>query len=114
MTSMLLTLRYAVAAAGAAAGMFASTKADRRVRGHHCGALAARSGSGILGAVAGRDALLLRVFRRRLFDHLAQHRLVGRDPVADDLPLVAVPGLELHQPGTFMIRARPLERQHQA
>src|SRR5437870_5172164 len=112
MTSMLLTLRYAVAAAGAAAGMFASTKAGRR--GHHRGALAARSGSGILGAVAGCDALLLGVLGRRLFDHLAQHCLVGRDPVADDLPLVAIPGLELHQPRALVIRARHLERRHQA
>src|SRR5947199_7475399 len=38
MTSMLLTLRYAVAAAGAAAGIGTSTKAGGPVRGHHCGA----------------------------------------------------------------------------
>src|SRR6478672_10547408 len=35
-----------------------------------------------LRAVARRDVLLLRVLAGRLLDHLAEHRLVGRDPIA--------------------------------
>src|SRR5689334_19495833 len=66
------------------------------------------------GAVARRDALLLGVLRRVLL-HLRAHELaVGLHPVADHLPLGAVPLLELHQPGAFVVEAGDLERRHEA
>src|SRR6185295_10346097 len=69
---------------------------------------------GIVGAIARRDALLLRVLRRVGLDLLAHQLAVGLHPVADGLPLIAVPLLEFRQARAFMIQARHLERRHQA
>ena len=56
-----------------------------------------------LGAVTGRDPLLLRIRRGRLFDQRAHDRLVGLDPVGDDVPLLPVPLLELDGAAALVI-----------
>src|SRR5919197_147450 len=68
----------------------------------------------VVVAVARVDALFLRVLRGiRL--HLGTHELAVRlHPVRDDLPLRAIPLLELHQARAFMVQARYLERRHEA
>ena len=70
--------------------------------------------SAFLGAVAGLDALFLGVGSGRLFDHAAHQRTVGVHPVGDDLPLAAVPLLELHLARTFMVGTGDLEGRHEA
>src|SRR3954470_5522728 len=68
----------------------------------------------VLRAVARRDVLFLGVLRR-VFLYLGAHQLaVGLHPVADGLPLGAVPLLELDQARALVIQARDLERRHQA
>src|SRR5437667_7915164 len=64
----------------------------------------------LLGAVTRRDSLLLRIRRRRFFDHRADDRLVRLDPVGDQLPLLAVPLLELDRSAAFMVHAGNLDR----
>src|SRR5437667_3925483 len=64
----------------------------------------------LLRAVARRDPLLLRVGGRGFLDHRAHDRLVGLDPVADQLPLLAVPLLELDRAAPLVVRAGDLDR----
>src|SRR6516225_11764919 len=66
--------------------------------------------SEVLAAIARRDALFLRVRQGRLLDDRTQQRTVGLHPVADHVPLLAVPLLEAHGAAAFMIRAGQLER----
>src|SRR5690348_9967128 len=68
----------------------------------------------VVVAIARRDALLLRILRGIGFDLPAHQLTVGLHPVADDLPLRAIPLLELHQARAFMVQAGDLERRHQA
>src|SRR6478672_2057177 len=68
----------------------------------------------VLGAVAGSDALLLRVLRGVRLDHGTHQLAVGLHPVGQHLPLRAVPLLELHQAGAFVVVARDLDGRHQA
>ena len=63
----------------------------------------------LLGAVARRDALLLRVRGRRLLDDRPHERPVGRDPVGDDVPLLAVPLLEFDGAAALVVRAGHLD-----
>src|ERR1700752_3184109 len=65
-------------------------------------------------AIPGRDALLLGVLRRGGLDHGTHQALVRLDPVADPLPLLAVPLLELHLAAAFVVGAGHLERLHEA
>src|SRR5258706_14549181 len=86
MTSMLLTERKGLPSArGAAVGLF-------------------------LRAVARRNSLLLRVGGRGFLDHWAHDRLVGLDPVGDQLPPLAVPLLELVRAPALVVRAGNLNR----
>src|SRR5882724_10322780 len=62
---------------------------------------------------AGRDALLLRVSGRLLIDQRQQEIPVRRDPVADDVPLRAVPLDDPRRTAAFMILDRQLQRLHQ-
>src|SRR5215813_236650 len=71
-----------------------------------------KSGSVFLRAVARLDVLFLRVLARVFFDLRAHELAVGLHPVADDLPFLSVPLLELHQARAFMVHARDLERRH--
>src|SRR5712692_8499390 len=64
----------------------------------------------LLGAVTRRDSLLLRVRGSRVFDQRADDRLVRLDPVGDQLPLRAVPLLELDRSAAFVVRAGNLDR----
>src|SRR6476660_129717 len=64
----------------------------------------------LLRAVPRRDRLLLRVGGRGFLDHRAHDRLIGRAPVADELPLLPVPLLELDRAAALVIHARNLER----
>src|SRR4051794_36282598 len=68
----------------------------------------------VVRAVARSDVLLLRVLRRVGFDHGAYQLAIRLHPVGNDLPLGAVPLLELHQAGSFVVHARHLDRRHQA
>src|ERR671919_1748975 len=61
-------------------------------------------------AVARRDAVLLRVFRRRFLDHRPHHVLHRRDPVGDELPPLAGPLLDAHRVVALVIGAGDLER----
>ena len=69
-----------------------------------------------LGLRAGpwRDALLLRILRRRRLHQRPHQRLIRRDPVGEQSPLRAVPLLELHPAAPLMITAREGERREQA
>src|SRR5687768_17776184 len=64
--------------------------------------------------IPGRNAFFLGVLGRRRLDHGAHDRLVGRDPVADDLPLLTVPLLELDRAAALVVEARELEGLHEA
>src|SRR5712692_3718220 len=64
----------------------------------------------LFGAVTQADSLLLRVRGRRVFDHRTDDRLVRLDPVGDQLPLLAVPLLELDRSTAFVVRAGNLDR----
>src|SRR6266498_4625092 len=85
MTSMLLTERKGLPSPGIVSGLF-------------------------LGAVARRDPFLLGVGGRGLLDHRAHDRLVRLDPVGDDVPLLAVPLLELDRAAPLVIHAGDLDR----
>src|SRR6266542_7153562 len=63
-----------------------------------------------LGAIARRDAFLLGVGGRGFFDHRAHDRLIRFDPVGDDVPLLAVPLLELDRAASLVIHAGDLDR----
>src|SRR6476660_3799468 len=89
MTSMLLTERKGLSAAGVFSRL-------------------------LLRAVPRRDRLLLRVRGRGFLDHRAHDRLVGRDPVADELPLLPVPLLELDRAAPLVVHARQLDRLEEA
>src|SRR5690242_14761637 len=67
-----------------------------------------------LVAVAGSDVVLLGILHGALLDHRANQRLVRLDPVSDDLPLGAVPLLELHRPSALVVGAGDLERLDEA
>src|SRR5215510_5991695 len=54
------------------------------------------TGATYLRAVPWRNALLLRILRRRRFHQGPHQGLIRRNPVTDDLPLCPVPLLELH------------------
>src|SRR5918994_2514722 len=66
-----------------------------------------------LYTIARRDLALRGVLRRGLLDLGPHDRLVARDPVADHLPLLSVPLLELHRAAAFVVEARDLHRLHQ-
>src|SRR5512146_88512 len=69
----------------------------------------------LLGAIALRQLLLLRVLRRRRADHRIEDLEVGLvATVGHDVPLLAVPGLDLRGVSTFMVLARGLDRLHEA
>src|SRR5512141_1390040 len=68
----------------------------------------------LLGTVTGRDPLLLRVVGRRLLDERAHDRLVGLDPVGDQVPLLSVPLLELDGAAALVVHARHLDGLQQA
>src|SRR5688572_12636712 len=68
----------------------------------------------LFGAVARANALLLRVLGCGRLDHRTHDRLVGRDPVADHVPALAVPLHELDAPAALVVHARDLERRHEA
>src|SRR6185436_15823429 len=106
MTSMLLTARYAAAAVFGTADI--NKKGEARAPPHF-----APSALLFLRAVARRDLVFLRVLRGGRFDHRPHDRLVGRDPIGDRLPLLAVPLLELDRRAALMVHARHLERRHQ-
>ena len=73
-----------------------------------------RRGSALRGAVARRDAVLRRVGGRRLLDHRA-HDIADRlNPVADEVPLLAVPLLEEHRSIAFVVLAGDLDGQDEA
>src|SRR5436190_22323322 len=107
MTSMLLTARYAAAAVLGTADI--NEKGEARAPPHF-----SPSALLFLRAVARRDLVFLRVLSCRRFHHRAHDRLVGRNPVGNDLPLLAVPLLELDRRTTLMVQARDMERRHQA
>src|SRR5436853_77368 len=65
---------------------------------------------GFGGAVAQLDALLRGIARCRLFDDRPKQRPIGRDPVADHLPLRPVPLLESHAAFAFMVFASDVDR----
>src|SRR5262245_44750962 len=67
-----------------------------------------------LRAVPWRDALLLRILRRRGLHQGPHQRLIRRNPVTDQGPLLAIPLLELHAPAPLMIAAGEAERRDQA
>src|SRR6266540_6085149 len=94
---------------------FALQKAERRTAARRS-AFYAGFGFGLLlrGAITRRDAFLLRVLRGGCLDHRPHDRLVGRDPVRDHVPFLAVPLQELHRPAALLVHARHLERLHQA
>src|SRR6266705_1316569 len=73
-----------------------------------------QSGGPHLRAGPRRDALVLRILRRCRLDQGPHQRLIRRDPVGDDHPLLAVPLLELDAPAPLMIAAREGERGDQA
>ena len=68
------------------------------------------SGAVRLWTVPWRDALLLRILRRRCLDQGPYQRLIGRHPVGEHGPLCPVPLLELHASAPLMIAAREGER----
>src|SRR2546430_9044528 len=68
----------------------------------------------VVVAVARRDALLLRVLRGIRLDLVAHELAVGLHPVGDDLPLGAIPLLELDQSRALVVQAGDLERRHEA
>src|SRR5262245_30926563 len=84
----------------------------RRVAGTPYGLFG--SGAMRLRAVPRRDALLLRILRRRRLHQGPHQRLICGDPVGDGVPLCAVPLLEFHAPAPLMIAARQAERCDQA
>src|SRR6185503_17029070 len=107
MTSMLLTARYAALTVFGTADINKKGEARAPPRILRCALL-------FLRAVARRDLVFLRVLRGGRFDHRADDRLVGRNPVRYRLPLLAVPLLELDRRATLVVHARNLERRHQA
>src|SRR5574340_840506 len=128
MTSTLFTVSAGRAAAGAGATLEREAAVFTKGSGLACCLIEAGSGNRqdltppgrtsrlharFLAAVARRDALLLRVLVGRLDDQRADHVLVGRDPAADDLPALAVPGLELGETRAFVIVAGHVRRRHQ-
>src|SRR5215813_1504018 len=68
----------------------------------------------LLGAVTRSDPLLLGVSGSRLFDQRPHDRLIRLDPVGDELPLFAVPLLELHGAASLVIHAGNFDRLEQA
>src|SRR6266568_1907691 len=68
----------------------------------------------LLGAVTRGNPLLLRVCGRRLLDHRPHDRLIGLDPVGDEIPFLPVPLLELDRASPLMVHAGDLDRLQEA
>src|SRR5713226_10039637 len=68
----------------------------------------------LLGAVTRGNPLLLRVRGRRLLDHRPHDRLIGLDPVGDEVPFLPVPLLELDRAPPFVVHAGDLDRLQEA
>src|SRR6187431_1964986 len=62
-----------------------------------------------LGAVAQSDMLLGRILLGGGLDDRAEQRAVRRHPVADDVPLLAVPLLKFDGAAALVVRARQLQ-----
>src|SRR6266566_3431033 len=71
-------------------------------------------GLSLLGAVTRSDSLLLRVRGRRLLDHRPHDRLIGLDPVSNEVPFLPVPLLELDRAAPLMVHAGDLDRLQEA
>src|SRR5690242_9346435 len=69
--------------------------------------------SAFLAAVARRDLLFRGVLAGLVLDHLAHHRTVAGHERRDLHELAAVPALELHHAGAFMVRAAGLDRREE-
>src|SRR5262245_27459988 len=85
--------------------------------------LTARSGRGaslatgtllLFRAVAHRVAELLRLLDRRGLDLGPDDVAHRRDPVGDDVPLLAVPLLDQHRPAALVVLAGDLDRMREA
>src|SRR5262249_53466853 len=61
------------------------------------------------GAVTQRDSLFLGVRGCRLLDHRTHHRLIGLDPIGDQVPFLSVPLLEFDRAASFVVHAGELE-----
>src|SRR5437764_12599470 len=88
-------------------------KAERRTAARRSGANGAALHR-IFAAVAWLDTFFLRVLRGVAFDFVAHQLAVGLHPVADHLPLRAIPLLELHETRALVVKAGHLKRRHQA
>src|SRR5262249_20493210 len=58
----------------------------------------------------GRELLFSRVLGRRFLHHRSDHRVVGRDPIRRDIPLLAVPSLDPARARALVIGAGHLDR----
>src|ERR1700712_3587153 len=70
--------------------------------------------SSFLRAIPRRDALALAVVDRGLFQQRPHQRAIAVDPVGDEVPLHAVPLLDLDATRSFVIAAAGLHRWHEA
>src|SRR6187455_2018237 len=102
MTSMLLTLSALCAASRCGVGVMwiLACRAQRAT-----GPPRSDAASAFLAAVPRRDLLLRRVLRSGLLDHLAHERAVAGHERRQRLEALAVPLLELHHAGPFVVEA---------